>query len=113
MGVAGAPRIVGSDHLKLTLAADSTTLSITDGEGRLDMQGTFRFPSGTGLIKDKPDTVWKDTAGTKKFVSADSTITLRFSRARLGTDGEVSFRHLGALDWSSAEALHRIGALMP
>ena len=31
----------------------------------------------------------------------------------LGTDGEVSFRHFGALDWSSAEARQRIIALLP
>jgi thiol-disulfide isomerase/thioredoxin len=31
----------------------------------------------------------------------------------LGPDGEVRFRHFGALDWSSAEARNRITALMP
>lgn len=31
----------------------------------------------------------------------------------LGPDGEVSFRHFGALDWSSAEARSRITALLP
>lgn len=31
----------------------------------------------------------------------------------LGPDGEVRFRHFGALDWSSAEARSRITALMP
>jgi thiol-disulfide isomerase/thioredoxin len=31
----------------------------------------------------------------------------------LGIDGEVSFRHFGALDWSGAEAQRRITALMP
>jgi hypothetical protein len=31
----------------------------------------------------------------------------------LGPDGEVRFRHFGALDWSSAEAQRRITALMP
>ena len=31
----------------------------------------------------------------------------------LGADGEVSFRHFGALDWSSAEAQRQITALMP
>ena len=31
----------------------------------------------------------------------------------LGPDGEVSFRHVGALDWSSAEMQRRLIALMP
>jgi thiol-disulfide isomerase/thioredoxin len=31
----------------------------------------------------------------------------------LGPDGEVSFRHFGALDWSGAEAQRRITALLP
>ena len=31
----------------------------------------------------------------------------------LGPEGELGFRHLGALDWSSAEAQRRITALMP
>ena len=80
--------VFGLENAKLTLAADSTTLTLANGEGLLDMQGTFRFPPGVGLIKDKPDTIWKDT--TKKEVkSLDSTITVRFARARLGTDGEV------------------------
>ncbi|MGH7639027.1 MAG: hypothetical protein ACREOK_15360 [Gemmatimonadaceae bacterium] len=80
--------VFGLDNAKLTLAADSTTLTLADGGGQLDLQGTFRFPPGVGLIKDKPDTIWKDT--TKKEVkSLDSTITVRFARARLGTDGEV------------------------
>ena len=82
--------VFGLEGAKLTLAADSTALHLADGEGRLDMQGTFRFPPGVGLIKDKPDTIWKDTTKTPKEVkSLDSTIVVRFARARLGTDGEV------------------------
>ena len=80
--------VFGLEGAKLTLAADSTTLVLNDGRGVLDLQGTFRFPSGVGLIKDKPDTTWKDAAKTE-VESADSTITVRFSRGRLGTDGEV------------------------
>jgi hypothetical protein len=80
----------GLENAKLTLTPDSTTLTLADGGGTLDMQGTFRFPPGLGLIKDKPDTTWEDEKKTK-FKSADSTITLRFAHARLGTDGEVLF----------------------
>ncbi len=83
-----ATSVFGLENAKLTLAADSTTLTLADGEGRLDLQGSFRFPSGVGLIKDKPDTTWTDTTKTK-VKSADSTVTLRFSRGRVGTDGEV------------------------
>ena len=80
--------VFGLENAKLTLAADSTTLTLIDGKGTLDLQGSFRFPPGVGLVKDRPDTTWSDTAKTK-FESADSTITLQFSRARLGTDGEL------------------------
>lgn len=80
--------VFGLENAKLTLAADSTILTLADGSGLLDLQGTFQFPSGVGLIKDKPDTTWT-TDTPKKFKSADSTITLRFKRGRLGTDGEV------------------------
>lgn len=76
------------ENAKLTFDADSTTLVLAGGKGTLDMQGSFRFPSGSGLIKDKPDTTWTDTTKTK-VKSADSTITLRFRRARLGTNGEM------------------------
>jgi hypothetical protein len=31
----------------------------------------------------------------------------------LGPEGELGFRHFGALDWSSAEARRRIEALLP
>lgn len=80
--------VFGLEDAKLTLAADSTTLTLNDGGGVLDLQGSFRFPPGTGLIKDKPDTTWTDT--TKATVkSADSTITLNFSRGRVGSDGEL------------------------
>jgi hypothetical protein len=80
--------VFGLEGAKLTLAADSTVLTLADGEGTLDLQGTFQFPSGVGLIKDKPDTTWTDTTKTT-VKSADSTIVVRFSRARLGSDGEV------------------------
>jgi hypothetical protein len=80
--------VFGLEGAKMTLAPDSTSLTLGDGVGTLDLAGSFRFPSGVGLIKDKPDTIWKDT--TKKEVkSLDSTITLRFARARLGTGGEL------------------------
>jgi hypothetical protein len=78
----------GMPNASVTLFADSTTLVLNDGGGRLDMAGSFRFPSGVGLIKDVADTVWKDTT-RKEVASLDSTITLRFRRVRLGSDGEV------------------------
>lgn len=78
----------GMPNANVTLFADSTTLVLNDGVGRLDLAGSFRFPSGVGLIKDVADTIWKDTT-KKEVASLDSTITLRFRRMRLGSDGEV------------------------
>ena len=89
-----ATGVFGLEGAKVTLAPDSTVLTLADGEGVLDLQGTFRFPSGVGLIKDQPDTTWT-TDTPKKVKSVDSTITLSFSHGRVGTDGELFIQTAG------------------
>lgn len=86
--------VFGLENAKITLAADSTILTLADGGGVLDLQGTFLFPPGVGLIKDQPDTTWTNDT-PKKVKSVDSTITLSFTHGRVGTDGELFIHTAG------------------
>lgn len=78
--------IYGLDGARLTLAADSTSLTMQNGQGELNIKGDFLLPQSLGLIRDAPDTL-RDA--DKDITSIDTTLTLKIAKARLGTSGEL------------------------
>ena len=100
----------GMPGWRMTLRRDSTSLTLADAVGTLDLKGEFSIPPSTGLVSDaaahSADSAATANAGTdKKFkqTAADSAITVAIRQARIGTGGEV-YIHAGGI------ARARIGA---
>ncbi len=81
--------IAGLPDAKISLVADSTKLVMGDGAGTLTLDGAFTLPPTAGLIRDKPDTTFETKNGQKKVTGIDSLVTLTFTKAILGTSGEL------------------------
>lgn len=86
--------VFGVENAKLTLKADSTVLVLQGDAGMVDLAGSFRFPPGIGLMRDKPDTTWKDDKKTE-VRAIDSTVTVGFSHGRIDTHGDLFVQTTG------------------
>ncbi len=83
----------GMPGFEMVLYRDSTSLTLADGTGTLDLKGDFRIPPGTGLVLDRTAAIADSMAEAGKLDSleqtaADSAVTLKIRRARLSTTGE-------------------------
>jgi len=83
----------GMPGFEMALFRDSTSLTLADGTGTLDLKGEFRIPPGTGLVLDRTAAIADSMAAAGKLDSleqsaADSAVTLKIKRARLSTTGE-------------------------
>lgn len=94
----------GMPGWRMKLFRDSTSLSVADGVGTLDLKGDFTIPPSTGLVNDaaanSADSAAAKNAGTdKKFTqsASDSAITVSIRQARIGTAGEV-YIHAGGIE---------------
>jgi hypothetical protein len=81
--------IFGLPDAQLKLVADSTNLVMTSGAATLTLSGEFKLPASAGLARDHPDTTkYQNSAGKDSAVTLDTAVTLKFSKAKLGTNGE-------------------------